>query len=857
MLDFCSLLRAKHYHGFGKINKRTSKQLSRCRLLVLFTPADFNTNETVTSAVKIGDNAQVVESDSFQQIDTHFRPTPGNSTNSDFRNFVNHPLKLSHFTWTAASVTTTVSTDLFKDYLALANSNQLGPKLSNFSYAHATLKLKAVIQGQPFAGGQIVLTAEPSVYLTGYATSTHDLLGSSKVNAKILPHIVIDPSKTATYELDLPICTPTGFWSMKDTNYGSYRLTIHNFNTLISGTATVPTVGICIYMSLQDPVLEGLTLLSSAFDGEKKEGGMLSTLVRTAGKMGPLAAAVVPEFSPAISLFSAVSGPLGDFLQWMGFAKPPIVDVTLVPLTRVVDNYSQYDGRSTAIVLGASQTQSLALNPAVGGGKIEEMELSKLVAIPGLFRTFNIAPADPVGAVIATLPVTPTLVQANGLGATYLDPTPIAGVTYPFQFWSGDITIRFEIIATVFHRCTILVAWDPIRGSAPNLDEAVQTLQNTTISISGNVTTDITIPWKKPYPWGNVGPISATSVVGTFPNSMCNGEFHVYIVNPLTSNGSTDSLRVNLYMFSNNLALAAPLPKRISTIKYHAYTETPPAPLLMLGEEEEEFYEEQAPIQYSHSLEATEMEEIPDITLLSADFVSNAEFSPASQISFGPKTDFSAWHSRTMGESYKSVKDITSKCSPSLNQTVGITNASTTTFIGMRTINAPLVVTSVDYDDGDYTNTLFSYFAAAYLGYRGSVRFNFHSYDGQAPLSGSVLKPHMWAAHYADSTVTFPSGIVMITNIDAPYECSTSYAYTAGNRAIGPCLDYTAPSLLPFDFFPTRHRYTLYKDVCQYNVGVFKPAAVETHWIKTLLNQGTGDDGAFVWFMGFPTIFTG
>jgi hypothetical protein len=793
-------------------------------------PSDFNSNSETTSANRLGDNAQVVQDEAFIKSKVVSRVPPPNLTSSDFAAFVDHPIRIAHGTITAANTgTVNVTNDLFAFYLAEAALTPLGRKLENLSFAHATLRIKVVIQGQPFAAGQVVFAFAPRVFQTGYATVT-ETVQRSKVARKIVPHLVIDPSKSETYELDLPCPNPVGFYSLKDTNFGSYFFTIDFYNPLISGTAVAPSIGYCVYMSLVDPIMEGLTLLSADFVAEKSEGGTLSTFIKKAGQIAPLGAIAFPEIAPFTTLFSAVSGPVGDFLAMMGFSKPPVSEVSVIPLTRLVDNYSQNDGRSTAIVMGSSQSQSLGISPSMVGCRADDMSLSHICSIPGLVRQIAFPPAAAEGTLLATLPVTPTLC-ANFTTAPEIEMPPMCGVALPFNYWCGDITMRFEVVASVFHRATILIAWDPIRGATPTLETAIMTLQNTTVTISGNVAVDVTFPWKKPYPWGKVRQPNRSSVLASYTNAQCNGEVHVYVINPITSNGSADSLTINVYNFSKNIQFQMPTNQRVGFVRWNGVAITPPTPLALVGE-------------------VDEVEEEEETTLLSAEMVPSAEFVPATPVSFGPATNFSASNYKSFGEKYESVKHLTSKCAPVVNVQNQYTAASVSTFVGARFPNYPRPIFLSDHV------TLFqsyaSYFASAYLGYRGGMRYNFHVYeDDEEPTT--VVMPHMWTSTELSSTTNIENPNVSLA-IDAPHTSAISYAYSCGNRVISPNLDTVVPSLVPVDFAPTSLKYTHFPQTTTFYSRITKSPNANTHDVRTMLCAGTADDGTNVWFLGWPLL---
>jgi len=730
------------------------------------------------------------------------RVGPQGLTRSDYTDFTTHPLLIDHRTWTSTSFTDDVTTDLIAFYLATAAGKPMGEKLSHFSYLHAKIRIKIVTQGQPFAFGQIVAAFTPRVDTQITVASRSAVRALNITNAKVVPHIIIDPSKTETYEIDLPICTPTGYWSLKGTNFGSYDMTLWAYNALGSGTATPAVTGISTYMSLIDPIFEGMTLLSNAFVEEKKSEGTISGFIKRGSKAVNLLSVPFPEFAPEIALFSTVSGYVGDFLALLGFSKPPIAENQLFPLTRVVDNLSQFDGKSTAIVLAGSQATSVGLSADFGGGKMEELSIAHLCAIPGLFSQTSVTPAVASGSLLQRLSVDPMRVMSFS-GGSLLNITPLAGTAWPFTHWTGDLTLRLEIVASVFHRATLLLAWDPIDSfpTARTMEDAVMTLQNVTINVSGNTCVDVTIPWKQQQPWADLrAPSTTTNTQARFSN----GEILLFVVNPVTSNGSTDGIGLNWYWYSKNIKFAVPDNNRIMSAE---------TSMVLLSE----------------------------------------EFCPITPISFGPTTSLEHSTLKAFGEDYVSIKQVTTKLTPSWNATFAVTATPADLDVGFHMPNFPQYNTNLKGSSGDTAGlsmNLFTWYATAFLGYRGSIRYSFTVQEVTSDKDRTVLKDFYSMMHRKIDLAV----INQTRSNSSLVTAENSYAFTQGNRQISPRMDGVAPMLIPYDYFPLQNYYTHASNFVDVTLPV-RAAVSGSQSVNMRCCTASGDDGNFVWFMGYQCTF--
>lgn len=529
---------------------------------LVFSPASLNNNSSTLTDVKLADNA-LVGADSAQVFPEHTVGFPSGVDNR-FKEFLTHPVLIQHVDWTAATVDA-IDNDLLTLFTVSAPA-QLLTKFRNMFYFRATIRIKVVVQGAPQAMGQIVYAFTP-YQLVPSANAEASVIARVQTrnytNSKIVPHLIIDPSQTKTYELDLPVCTPNGLYCFSaNYSYGSYSMVRIVFNPLDTGTAAIPPVKICVYMSLVDPVFDGLTsvqMTGNEFVEEKTRP--LSSIASGVTNVSNAIGANFPLLSPFTTLFSTVSGGAASVLSALGYSRPPELDLTTVNLTRTCDAYSQTDGRSSTIVLGPSQTTGQSIAPGYGEGDLSDMDIASLVKLPGLILlNQSILPAATSGVLLKTIFVSPLMCFSPAVND--FEPNPMAGIAICHTAWRGDILYTFEFIASVFHRCTVLIAYDPFPNApAPTLAVALSTLANVTINISGNTAATIRVPYKQPKPALRL--VGGYFADGTNP-AFDNGTLYMFLINPVVSNGSTAPIDYNVYMHSDNIKFMAPVPHALN-----------------------------------------------------------------------------------------------------------------------------------------------------------------------------------------------------------------------------------------------------------------------------------------------------
>jgi len=764
-------------------------------------------NNTASTTTSIGSNAIVVENDIDVSDMKVSRFGVVGISRSEFEQYLTHPLIINHQEWTAATASYNVSGNLIDLYraTAIASAPKLANKMTGFTYFSADIVLRFVVQGQSFAAGKIVAYAVPRPLISQPELSTVPLVMTvGKVNTMIVPHVEIDPSQVQTLELRLPCLTPTGCYAFSSAlvKTGSWQLGFEVINAIISGTAVAGSMTVCTYMHFENPKFEGLTALalSNDYEKEKETGGTLSTFVNGLSRASGAFVGAVPFIDPAVSLFSTVTGGLGSILSILGFSKPPAVENFPVVLNRFGDNYTQFEGKSTAMVLAGSAKTSLGLSGSFSGADLGDMSIANLCKKKGLIDINSIAQAAAAGSLVDTYEINPT--KRRFQAGLIWEPTPLAGVAHPFRYWSGDITLTLEIIASVFHRGTLLLAWDPNGGTAPTLDNATTSLHNVIIPVTGNSTTEITIPWKQACSYKKLEAGAA------WPDDNNNGKAYLYVINPIKANGSTDGIYVNCYYHSDNIRFNYPDPYLVGDLWW-------PATAVPLANE-------------------------------------------ATKVSFGERTNFQNFSSRLFGEDYVSIKQLTSKLTLNLTAAFSVPDLNDGVAAGVKTPIRPIL----NFDKATFsagntvTNNFSTYFMSAFLGYRGGTRVTAHAYL----TKGAMTKEHYWVERHwwngisGDYNVTVANKWRMVQlllgDIHIERTASNGYGWMNSCRNVCPNVDVVMPMLYGLDYY-----YTHGVVVTPYewmNIALpLQDYTVQPEFTMTISN-GTADDGVFVYFLGFP-----
>lgn len=730
---------------------------------------------------------------------THFDQYGSSVADTLFPSFLQHPVLIYTEPWSSTTATPIVlTTNLLSLYITNAPA-AIKNKLKNLYYFRAKIRIKIVVQGQAQCFGQAVMSFFPyplaDITTSECNFSARSITLGNPVNSKLVPHIILDPSKTETYEIDLPVCAPTGYYSF-GVGTGSYGVVQHVFNPVDTGTAVPGVCHVCVYMSFVDIEMDGLThtaMTSNPFIAEKgKLSGMALGMANISSHVGN----VFPVVAPWTTLFSKVAGGVGVVLAQLGYNKPPTTSTEVLELTRTCNLYSQTNGKNSAVVLANSQTTSEGISPGFGGGTLDDMDLASLIARPGLVqRGTTISPSLASGAYVPSSSFFVSPYRCLG-DATEFYPTPLAGVARVFTGWRGDIDLTYEFVASVFHRATVLIAWDPNDTGAPTMEEAMATLQNVTVNISGNTTVKITIPYKQPIPLIRSEPFRPSPVGSTRHN----GVVRMWVMNPVVSNGGTSGISFNVYYSSSNMKFFAPDPLGL---KYFD--------VLMAGPQF--------------------VSDLCDVSMCATMFVSD----PTSH-SFGKSNDMEMCGLSCMPDVCSSVKDVTSRAT----QYVEVDVETLTGLAAFTMFNIPALHTASNLT----RQSFFSYFGSAYLGFRGSVAWTFHPHSTKVHNS-----PYFRIGH--SLTTPFTSVYTASSSLIPLGEIATAYAWTQPNCGVTSRGDVIAPRMSAWKYTPLNVFYDYYRD----NI-LMEITQVDDNLLGFDVAVASGDDATFCWFLGFPTMYT-
>jgi hypothetical protein len=119
--------------------------------------------------------------------------------------------------------------------------------------------------------------------------------------------------------------------------------------------------------------------------------------------------------------------------------------------------------------------------------------------------------------------------------------------------WHGSITYSFEFICSVFHRATFLLVYSP-NTTEPTYEEALASLENINVTVSGNTHVKWTIPWRQ--------------AAATSSRDRVNGRIWIFLVDSVINNGSDDGIMLDVLAEYSECHFHFPSVTPLTTLQY-------------------------------------------------------------------------------------------------------------------------------------------------------------------------------------------------------------------------------------------------------------------------------------------------
>lgn len=597
-------------------------------------------------------------------------------------------------------------------------------KLRNFAYLKGNMHVRIVVSGSPFHYGRLLVSYQPYASYNENITQHLTALPTAGWRTLFLNYlsqakgaVTINVNENRPVEVEAPFISPKPMFRLFN-NSAAVISAVTSFEDLaeagdlfiysinqVGAVSSAPTpIYIQVYAWMDNAELGTNTATQLDIQTESmRDERMTGPVEHLASSAQEISNALVS--APYVGIYakasSVIFGALRMVASHFGWSKPTMINAPSRVKNEPFQNGANTIGYDTNQRLVLDPRQEVTVDPRVVGISEDDMAICSIASVPSYYNTFTWDDSDAIMQTpLHVAKVTPCLGSTTtALGVNYVQPTALAFSAAPFQFWRGDITFRFEVVCSAFHRGKLAVIYEPNLAQqaliVTNFEYNKQYMR--VIDIQETTTFEVTVEWAAPRPWLQVSTASAVGVnqgvLSTTGVSTANGFIAVV---PFTKLQSPDgsSVKVNTYVYSKNIRYNVLSPTNMPS------RHEVPAPGMMLD----------------IPTEAENMYNNP-MSGLSSDVLaftlnpSTATTEHVSEICFGEQpVSFRALLKRY----------VTSKTA------AYVAAGAANTYYKLQYYTAIMPPNENAFGTLATRNTLFSYLYYAYLAYRGGIKIRIH-----------------------------------------------------------------------------------------------------------------------------------
>jgi hypothetical protein len=428
---------------------------------------------------------------------------PGEDKLLNLTDFFKRPVLIREFTWSPSS-----AYDTFYPWELFFSDKRVSNRITNYKLFRGRLHLKIVINGGPFFYGKCIAAYRPD---RNHFASPPSGGVNPAGRLTQLPYISIDPTTSRGGEMVVPFFYEYD-WFPVTANSTEYRklgvVLLQELNQL-SNTQSAPAdwadVPINVFAWMEEIEVKGLTrenigmltAQSGKEEGEKQHHSKPVSQIATSVAAAAGALKETPLISPYATAVQAAANGIAGVASAMGYCRPTVVEEPSSYVHRAIASLAATNTTDSCVPLSLDVKNSLTLDPrTVGLPNKDELSLKYLCEVESYLTTALWPVTATYSTVLRAFAVTPSHVNVAGTKRYY---TSIGGWSSFFEFWTGSITFRFEVIANTMHRGRLGVYYDPSTTVVQPMESNIQLLH--VIDLDQCRTIEVTVPIQQPRTW--------------------------------------------------------------------------------------------------------------------------------------------------------------------------------------------------------------------------------------------------------------------------------------------------------------------------------------------------------------------
>lgn len=495
--------------------------------------------------------------------------------NTDIKEFFSRPVRISTYTWAESQVVGTTVNDINPWHLWATNA-YVKNKLNNYAWFRGDLHVKIMITASPFYYGLIKAVYQPLPTFTP-STIVNDAGTRFLIPYSQRPHTDITIGETDAYNLVLPFIYPANWVNIQlaadMTALGRLQTIIYSQLKSANGV-TASGVSVSIYAWVENIELSGASVGYSMQSDEFGQGAVSQPASWVA--KGASYFESWPIIGPFATATRIGASAVGAIAALFGFTNVPVIADTSPMRSECFPKLSSSEIGFPVERLTLDPKNELSVDPRIVGlaGGTDEMTLVSMATRESYLASATWSTTSLPDATLFYSNVSPTLYSNDNGTQAKLYMTPMAHVAKSFKDWRGSVIFRFHIVSSKYHKGKLRVSFDPSGYGAQNIGTTAVTanvVHTTIIDLGISNDVEFEIPYQQALQFLSVRSayttinqfwaVNATMSLFTYNGSFDNGSITLRVLNQLTAPVLTSEVDVLVYVRAGkDIEFANPTP---------------------------------------------------------------------------------------------------------------------------------------------------------------------------------------------------------------------------------------------------------------------------------------------------------
>jgi len=494
---------------------------------------------------------------------------------SKLGDFLARPVKIYEERWSTGAVGPTIN-DTVNPWELFCENAAVFEKLKYFNNLSGDLHLKFVINGNSFLYGRLMVSYEPVPYLN--EIPKRNAFEIDYIEYSQRPKIFLNPTSNEGGTMILPFFWPKNYLNIPGRDWRDMGVfTLSEIAKLRHANGETQGISVTCYAHMENVVLATPTALQSqSLISQGKRNKNTKTTIKKStndeygsGAISKPASAIaaaagwltdLPVIGPYARATEMVASKVGEVAKVFGYSRPVDLENTKRVRTVTSSAFAVTDQPDTVMKLTLDSKNETTIDARTVGLNAEDhmgiYDIAQKESFLTSFLWTTFDQGDIPTTRLYSSNITPSICDIEGLGST-LYMTPMAFMSQLFTYWHGSIIMRFQIVASNFHKGRLLVQYDP--NGYQNLSTNIQYTE--VIDLAETRDFEVCLGWGKSEPFLSIGrcgaPNGGTNLEfrsdGSSPanNTWSNGQITVSVLNELTVPGdptSSPPIQVNVFV---------------------------------------------------------------------------------------------------------------------------------------------------------------------------------------------------------------------------------------------------------------------------------------------------------------------